>query len=91
MGLPAAITEFRSVRADARPKKPRTPITIRLARAAAKALPRWSALRRVGLVLGGFGALDYAAWQVNQIAGCAAIGISLLIIDALSGADGDSR
>jgi hypothetical protein len=52
---------------------------------AARTLPTWSRVRTSVMALAGFGFLDYAAWQLNPIGGCAAVGVSLLILEALSG------
>lgn len=78
---------FSNERATRRARPPRTPFAVRLGRAAARVLPRFAVLRRAALVTSGFGALDYAAWSLNHIAGYAAIGVSLLLLDALSGGD----
>lgn len=45
----------------------------------------YSRLRRTVLYLGGFGFIDFAAWSWNPIIGYLAIGLSLLILDSLSG------
>jgi hypothetical protein len=45
------------------------------------------AQRRGILYLAGFGFIDYAAWGFNHNLGYAAIGLSLLVLDALSGGD----
>jgi hypothetical protein len=92
MAMMAALqAAYRDQRATRRPRTPRTPVTVRLARAvghlAGRALPRLAALRRTVFVTAGFGTLDYAAWQVSHIAGCAAIGVSLLLLDWLTGGD----
>lgn len=48
-------------------------------------LPSWKAVRTNVLALGGFGFIDFAAYQWNHILGYAALGASLLIIEALGG------
>lgn len=78
---------YRAERAAATPKPPRTPLTIRAAQWAARRLPAWPALRRVVLVLAGFGLLVAAAWQVSLTLGLVAAGVSLLVVEALSGGD----
>lgn len=50
-------------------------------------LPAVSKARRQALTLAGFGFLSAAAWQLHTIAGLAAVGVSLLIVEALSGGD----
>lgn len=69
------------------PRPPRTPLTVRAARLAARVLPRWSTIRTATLSASGFGLLTAAAWQVHTVAGLAAAGISLLVLEALSGGD----
>lgn len=57
------------------------------ARWLAGVLPSWTAARRVVMQLAAFGFLDYAAWQwKGAILGCVAIGVSLFVVEALSGA-----
>mgnify|MGYP000683231453 CR=1 FL=1 len=79
-------TSERATRA-ARPKPPRTPYTVRAARWLARRLPRWAAVRTAILSISGFGLLTTAAWTVHIAAGLAAAGISLLILEALSGGE----
>jgi len=50
-----------------------------------KSLLWYSRLRRTVLYLGGFGFIDYAAWSWNPIVGYLCIGVTLLILDTLSG------
>jgi hypothetical protein len=38
-----------------------------------------------------FGFLDYAAFQWSMIAGCVAVGVSLLVLEALGGDGGPRR
>jgi hypothetical protein len=78
---------FHNERATRRPRAPRTPIAVRLGRLAAKTLPRFAALRRTVMITAGFGALSYAAYEVAHPAGIAAAGVSLLLLDWLSGSD----
>ena len=87
-GIRTVRAAYSNERATRRARPPRVPYAVRLGRAAARALPRFAVLRRAAMVTAGFGALDYAAWQVSHVAGCAAIGVSLLLLDALSGGDG---
>jgi hypothetical protein len=80
---------FRTERAAhaAAPRRPRTPLTIRAARLLARLLPGWAALRTFLLSVAGFGMLTAAAWQLHIAAGLAVGGVSLLILEALSGSD----
>ncbi|MGW6502954.1 hypothetical protein [Nonomuraea angiospora] len=78
---------FRTERQAAASRPPRTPLTIRAARFLARRMPRWAALRTLLLSLAGFGMLTAAAWQLHTAAGLAVGGISLLVLEALSGGD----
>lgn len=69
------------------PRRPRTPLTVRAARVLARRLPSWAALRTLLLSIGGFGMLTAAAWTLHVAAGLAAAGVSLLILEALSGGE----
>lgn len=51
----------------------------------ARVLPSWPKVRTTVMQFGAFAFLDYAAWRWSIIAGCAAIGLSLFILEALSG------
>jgi len=67
----------------------RTPVLVVIARTLAALLPTWGRTRRVVLQVGGFAFLDFTAYQWSHLAGYAAIGISLLIVEWLtSGGDG---
>jgi len=68
-------------------RTPRIPLTVRAARLLARVLPRWAALRTLVLSLAGFGLLTWAAWELHHIAGLAVGGVSLLILEALSGGE----
>jgi hypothetical protein len=48
---------------------------------------RLAAIRTVVLVLVGFGALTYAAFQVNTALGWAAVGVNALVIEFLTATD----
>jgi hypothetical protein len=43
--------------------------------------------RRGVMYATGFGFIDAAAWQVSSIIGCLAVGVSLLVLEMLSGGD----
>lgn len=69
------------------PRAPRTPLTVRAARLLARRLPAWTAIRTLLLSVAGFGLLTAAAWTLHIAAGLAVGGISLLILEALSGGE----
>jgi hypothetical protein len=71
----------------ARPRAPRIPFTVRAARFLARRLPSWAALRTLLLSVAGFGMLTAAAWMLHMAAGLAVGGISLLILESLSGGE----
>jgi hypothetical protein len=72
----------------ARPeRKPRRPLLLALVGWLAARLPAWSKVRTAAMQITAFGFLDYAAWQWSTIAGCVAVGVSLLILEALGGGD----
>ena len=52
-----------------------------------KSLLWYARLRRTVLYLSGFGFIDYAAWSWNPTFGYLCIGVTLLILDTLSGGD----
>lgn len=83
-----------------RARRERTPILAHFGRAAtatarfaARRLPRWHAVRTAIMSTTGFGLLTAAAWQLHLVAGLAAAGVSLLILEALNagGGGGDGR
>ena len=51
----------------------------------ARVLPSWQRVRTTVLQLAGFGFLDYAAWRWSLLAGYVAIGLSLFVLEALTG------
>ncbi|MEV0382874.1 hypothetical protein [Nonomuraea sp. NPDC050643] len=69
------------------PRAPRVPYTVRAARWLARRLPAWPALRTLLLSLAGFGMLTAAAWTLHLAAGLAVGGISILILESLSGGE----
>ncbi|WP_084965267.1 hypothetical protein [Thermoactinospora rubra] len=86
--MTAVFDAFRAERATtSRPRPPRTPYTVRAARWLARRLPRWHTIRTLTLSTAGFGLLTAAAWTLHIAAGLAAAGISLLVLEALSGGD----
>lgn len=48
------------------------------------AVPTLRTLREVGLTVAGLGSLTAAAWRWNLIAGLAALGLSLLLLEWLT-------
>ncbi|MFB4273043.1 hypothetical protein [Nonomuraea sp. GTA35] len=91
MATPARVTTFRTAfrneRQAAAARPPRTPLTVRAARRLARILPRWSTIRTAVLSVSGFGLITAAAWHLHTVAGLATAGVSLLILEALSGGD----
>lgn len=79
---------YRAERATATPRKTRTPLLAHLGRAAGRVVTHAARARSAALTLSGMGALDYAAFRLDQIAGIAAIGVSLLVLEWLT-TDGD--
>jgi hypothetical protein len=70
----------------ARPARPpRTPLLLLFAAWCGRRLPAWSKVRTTVMQVTAFGFLDYAAFQHSTITGCVAVGVSLLILEALSG------
>jgi hypothetical protein len=73
---------------DARPGgilAARTPVLVHLGRLAARAVAGLPRLRTATMSVGGFGCLVAAAWMVAVPAGLAAAGVSLLVLEYLSG------
>lgn len=67
----------------------RTPVLVKVGRAARALAARvnWAAARTPVLALAGFGCLSTAAWAVAMPLGLAAAGVSLLLLEVLSGDD----
>ncbi|MGP3917672.1 hypothetical protein [Nonomuraea sp. 10N515B] len=78
---------FRTERQAAASRPPRTPLTVRAARLLARCLPRWAAIRTFLLSVAGFGAITVAAFQIAVPLGWAIGGMSLLVLEALSGGE----
>lgn len=51
----------------------------------ASALPTWKRFRTAVMQVAGFGLIDYAVFEWNQLWGFVAIGVSLFILEALGG------
>jgi hypothetical protein len=83
--LDAITSAYRTERAVRRPRTPRTPLLVRAARTAARLLPTWRKVRTTALSLAGFGCLTAAAWTLALPLGLAAAGVSVLLIEYLTG------
>jgi hypothetical protein len=74
-----------------RPRKARTPLLVVLggvlATIAAYVVVRALRFRRVVMYVAGFGFIDYALYVWHPLVGYAGIGVSLLILEMLSGGD----
>lgn len=79
--LPAGLRATKRAQAD--DATPRTPLTLRARRLAARALPRLAGLRTAAMVTTGLGLLDAAVFRVNVTAGIAAAGVCVLLLEAL--------
>lgn len=77
---------FKAARA-ARKERTTTPLLVTIATFLGRHVPSWKRVRTTALTVSGFGFLDIAAWQLHTVAGLAAVGISLLILEALGGSD----
>lgn len=66
-------------------RKPRKSYVKAFATWLAQKLPDASQVRTVALQMGGIGFVDYAAWRVSVTLGVLVIGVSLIVIEALSG------
>lgn len=82
--LQAFTSAYRAERA-ARRRRTRTPLLICVARLLARTIPTWRKVRTTLLSLAGFGCLTAAAWTVNLTLGLAAAGLSVLLVEFLSG------
>ena len=83
--LSALTSAYRTQRATAVPKPHRTPILTRIGRGLARITPTWATLRTLTLSTAGLGCLTAAAWTVHIAAGLAAAGVSLLLVEWLTG------
>lgn len=85
--LSSAWTQGRAAR------KPRSsaPLLLRAVAWAGRTLPTWRRARTAVMQVTAFGFLDYAAFQWTMIAGCVAVGVSLLVLEALGGDGGPRR
>lgn len=76
---------WRTGRAERGTRPARPAVLPALVKLAAHVLPTWRRARTAALQVTAFGFLDYAAWSWHRIAGCVAIGVSLLILETLGG------
>lgn len=86
-GLRAA---YRAERAASRPSSPRASLLTRVGRGIGRLANHAEKLRQAALSLGGLACLDYAAFRWDEIAGWAAIGVSLLVVEWLTSDSGDA-
>lgn len=82
--LALAWRQGRSARAAAHGRNHKT-VAVRLASLAGRYLPAWKRVRTTAMQVSAFGFLDFAAWRWSLIAGCIAIGLSLLVLEYLGG------
>lgn len=66
-------------------RKPRESLVLRLARSLGERLPELSQVRTVVLQVSGIGLIDYSAYRLSTTLGVLAVGVSLFVIEALSG------
>jgi hypothetical protein len=76
---------WQSGRAERVTRPARKPVLAQLVGYAARRLPAWRRVRTAALQVAGFGCIDYAVWGWNHLIGYAAIGVSLLVLEALGG------
>lgn len=78
-------TAYTAQRAVPNPRKPRTPLLVRLGRTTARLTPRWATIRTALFTVTGLGAIDAGLWRIHPVAGLIGIGVTLLILEALGG------
>lgn len=83
MTAPSVPLAWRQARAGRTTTSRTTPALILLVAFLGRHLPSWRKARTSVMQTAAFGFLCYAAWQHSVIAGCVAIGVSLLILEAL--------
>ena len=66
-------------------RKPRESLVLRLAGSLGERLPELSQVRTVVLQVSGIGLIDYSAYRLSTTLGVLAVGISLFVIESLSG------
>ena len=78
---------WRDARAERRPRRTRTPLTVRAVRWAARTLPTWRRFRTAVMQWAAFAAGDVALWGIDWKAGLGGVFVSLLVLEALSGGE----
>jgi hypothetical protein len=76
---------WRTGRAERVTRPAREPVLVKAVKFAARRLPTLRRARTALLQVAGFGCIDYAVWGWNHLVGYAAIGVSLLVLEALGG------
>lgn len=76
---------WRNGRAERVTRPAREPVLVKAVKFAARRLPTLRRARTAAMQVTAFGFLDYAAWSWHHLFGYVAIGVSLLILEALGG------
>jgi hypothetical protein len=92
MAIPVPSTfaaAYRAERAEKarKPRNKRTPLLVKAGRLAARHVPSWKRARTAVLQVSAFGCIDYGLFEWHTIAGLIGTGVSLLILETLSGGD----
>lgn len=80
----------RTARAARRRAPGRVSLLMMLVAWVARVLPAWPRVRTAVMQIGGFAAITFGVWSASHVWGYVAAGVSLLVLEALSGS-GDSR
>ena len=81
-----SLTETWRTARTGRPTRPARPAVLpALVKLAARRLPTLRRFRTALLQVTGLGFIDYAVWGWHHLAGYVAVGVSLLILEALGG------
>lgn len=83
--IEAMTSAYRAERASRPARSARTPLLVHAARLLGRVLPTWKRVRTTALALAGFGCLTAAAWTVALPLGLAAAGVSVLLVEYLTG------
>ena len=78
---------WRQARAGRPARVARTPLLLLFVAWCGRHLPTVARARTAVMQVSAFGFLCYAAFQHSTIVGCVAVGVSLLVLEALMGAD----
>src|SRR5690606_22680293 len=70
-----------------KPRNKRTPLLRKAGRLAARHVPPWKRARTAVLHVSAFGGIDYGLFEWHTIAALIGTGVSLLILETLSGGD----